>query len=416
MTHDPPTQYHQAASHHGSGLADGVVATIGRALDNDVVLSDIQASRHHARVVAAQGRLFVEDLRSMNGTQLGGANISRAPLGPEDVITIGSTRLRMEGRTLVPVAPGTGDLSLVARHVSFTLPSGKTLLDDVGFVVPPSSLVAVIGPSGAGKSTLLRALTGSQPAISGSVHFDARDMYRDHAEMRQRVGLVPQEDVVHRQLTVRQALRYAAELRFPHDLERAARLARVEEVLAELSLTEHSTTRIDRLSGGQRKRVSVALELLTRPSLLFLDEPTSGLDPLMEVVFQRCIAEATARGRTVLLSSHILAEVEKLCDRVTIIRAGRTVQAGTLAELRHLTRTRIEASLVEDPAHLRDVPALHDVVVEGSRITFDVDPEDLDEALRALVAHGVRELVSAPPALEELFLRHYGDDLAEAGR
>ena len=297
---------------------------IGRASDNELKITDLQASRHHARLVPTAQGFVLEDLGSMNGTQLGGINIRQALLSPGDIVTIGATRFRFSGSELLPATSAPGSQSLVASGVSFALPSGKVLLEDVNLVIPPAALVAVIGPSGAGKSTLLGALTGNLSLAYGSVHFDHRDMHRDHAEMRQRVGLVPQEDVVHRLLTVRQALEYAAELRFPHDLGREARSARVMEVINELGLRDHAETRIDRLSGGQRKRASVALELLTRPSLLFLDEPTSGLDPGLDKQVMDTLRILADGGRTVVVVTHSVDNLN-VCDAVLLLAPGGKV-------------------------------------------------------------------------------------------
>jgi ABC-2 type transport system ATP-binding protein len=156
--------------------------------------------------------------------------------------------------------------------------------------------------------------------------------------------------------------------------------------------------------------VALVAALASDVELLILDEPTSGLDPLMEAVFQECVQEERVQGRTVLLSSHILAEVEALCDRVSIIRAGRTVESGTLAELRHLTRTSISAELASAPDGLAALPGVHDLKVEGLRVHFDVDTDQLDAVLRQLTRAGVRSLASHPPTLEQLFLRHYEAD------
>ena len=165
-------------------------------------------------------------------------------------------------------------------------------------------------------------------------------------------------------------------------------------------------------SKGNRQKVALVAALASDAELLVLDEPTSGLDPLKEAVFQACIEETRAAGRTVLLSSHILAEVEALCDRVTIIRAGRTVETGTLSELRHLTRTSINVETVQPPSGLGELPGVHNLHVEDHRARFDVDTVHLDETIRRLAAYGVRSLTSTPPTLEELFLRHYGDEIA----
>ncbi len=305
-------------------LSMHIPTRIGRASDNELKITDLQASRHHARLLPTAQGFVIEDLGSMNGTQLGGINIKQALLSPGDIVTIGATRFQFSGTELLPATSAPGSQSLVASGVTFVLPSGKVLLEDVNLVIPPAALVAVIGPSGAGKSTLLGALTGNLPLDRGRVHFDHRDMHRDHAEMRQRVGLVPQEDVVHRLLTVRQALEYAAQLRFPHDLSREARSARVTDVIEELGLGEHAQTRIDRLSGGQRKRASVALELLTRPSLLFLDEPTSGLDPGLDKQVMDTLRTLADGGRTVVVVTHSVDNLN-VCDAVLLLAPGGKV-------------------------------------------------------------------------------------------
>src|SRR6185437_867470 len=197
----------------------------------------------------------------------------------------------------------------------------KVILDDVSFPLGERTLMAVIGPSGAGKSTLLGALTGMQPATSGGVSSDGRDRYANYAELRDRIGLVPQENILHTQLSPRRALGYAAELRFPRDVSAADRARRVTEVLGELALTEHAGTRTVALSGGQQKRVNVALELLTKPSLLFLDEPTSGLDPGLDKSVMQQMADLAHDGRTIIVVTHSVANLD-LCDRLLVIVPG----------------------------------------------------------------------------------------------
>jgi len=255
------------------------VLRIGRADDNEVVVSDLSVSRHHAELrKTARGGYEISDLASHNGTYLNGQRITTAPVTERDVIGIGPANYRLVGEELQEFID-TGDVSLHARGLTVRLPSGKVILDDVSFPLGGRCLLGVIGPSGAGKSTLLGALTGMRPATDGSVLYDGRDLYADYAELRHRIGLVPQENILHTQLSARRALRYAAKLRFPQDTSPAERERRITEVLDELALTQHADTRTSSLSGGQQKRVNVALELLTKPSLLFLDEPTSGLEP-----------------------------------------------------------------------------------------------------------------------------------------
>nr|WP_306254939.1 ATP-binding cassette domain-containing protein [Ornithinimicrobium cryptoxanthini] len=317
------------------------LTTIGRAADNDVVLSDIQASRYHAVLKKTSHGYAIENLGSMNGIQVNGVSVEDSALTRGDTITIGTTRLRFDGELLTVATSDPRTQSVICQEVSFALPDGRLLLEQVNFVVPPASLVAVIGPSGAGKSTLLTVMTGARRASGGAVYFDQREMYANRAEMRKRVGLVPQEDVVHRLLSVRQALDYAAELRFPPDLGTDARAERVNEVLEELSLQEHASTRIDRLSGGQRKRASVSLELLTKPSLLFLDEPTSGLDPGLDAQVMATLRRLADGGRTVVVVTHSVDNLDQ-CDRVLLLApGGKVAYYGPPSELLpHFNRDR----------------------------------------------------------------------------
>ena len=211
-----------------------------------------------------------------------------------------------------------------ARDLTVRLPNGKVLLDSVSFPLGERCLLAVIGPSGAGKSTLLGALTGLRPATEGTVLYDNRDLYAHYAELRHRIGLVPQENILHTQLTARRALRYAAQLRFPRDTSKAERNRRVDEVLAELSLTAHAETRTDRLSGGQQKRVNVALELMNKPSVLFLDEPTSGLDPGLDKSVMEMMSGLAHGGRTIIVVTHSVANLD-VCDRLLVLVPGGKV-------------------------------------------------------------------------------------------
>lgn len=311
-----PTTFHS--------LSLGRVMRIGRALDNELVVSDLQVSRHHAEFHATpDGHYEIRDLGSHNGTYVNGLPIpkgGRQPVGPNDTIGVGHSTFRIVGGRLEEFVD-TGEVSFSARHLTVRVDNNKVILNDVSFAVPEKSLVAVIGPSGSGKSTLLRALTGYRPADQGEVLYDNRNLYRQFAELRHRIGLVPQDDILHTALPVRTALRYAAKLRFPGDVAEAERNARVEEVLAELKLDIHANKKITSLSGGQRKRVSVALELLTKPSLIFLDEPTSGLDPGMDRDVMQLLRGLADDGRTVLVVTHSVAELQ-LCDKLLVMAPG----------------------------------------------------------------------------------------------
>ncbi|MDX2698530.1 FHA domain-containing protein [Streptomyces ipomoeae] len=314
-----PTTFHQ--------LALGRVMRIGRALENDLVVSDLQVSRNHAEFHATpDGRFEIRDLGSHNGTFVNGMPIAKggtALLGPNDIVGVGHSTFRIVGDRLEEFVD-TGEVSFSARHLTVTVDGGKQILKDVSFGVPEKSLIAVIGPSGSGKSTLLKALTGYRPANQGDVLYDNRNLYKQFAELRQRIGLVPQDDILHKELTVKKALKYAAKLRFPADTTAAEREARIDEVLRELKLDIHKEKKVTSLSGGQRKRVSVALELLTKPSLIFLDEPTSGLDPGMDRDVMQLLRGLADDGRTVLVVTHSVAELA-ICDKLLVMAPGGSV-------------------------------------------------------------------------------------------
>ncbi|WP_369388405.1 FHA domain-containing protein [Streptomyces sp. CG1] len=314
-----PTTFHQ--------FAVGRVMRIGRALENELVVSDLQVSRNHAEFHATpDGRLEIRDLGSHNGTYVNGQPIPKGgsvQLGPADIVGVGHSTFRIVGDRLEEFVD-TGEVSFSARHLTVTVDGGKQILKDVSFGVPEKSLVAVIGPSGSGKSTLLKALTGYRPANQGEVLYDNRNLYKQFAELRQRIGLVPQDDILHKELTVKKALKYAAKLRFPADTTAQEREARIDEVLRELKLDIHKEKKVTSLSGGQRKRVSVALELLTKPSLIFLDEPTSGLDPGMDRDVMQLLRGLADDGRTVLVVTHSVAELA-LCDKLLVMAPGGSV-------------------------------------------------------------------------------------------
>ncbi|EFL14402.1 ABC transporter ATP-binding protein [Streptomyces sp. C] len=316
--HRSPTTFHQ--------IAVGRVMRIGRALENELVVSDLQVSRHHAEFRSTGGRFEIHDLGSHNGTYVNGQPLPKsgtALLGPNDIVGVGHSTFKIVGDRLEEFVD-TGDVSFSARHLTVTVDGGKQILKDVTFGVPEKSLIGVIGPSGSGKSTLLKALTGYRPADQGDVLYDNRNLYKQFAELRQRIGLVPQDDILHKELKVSTALKYAAKLRFPGDTAESERAARIDEVLRELKLDIHKDKKITSLSGGQRKRVSVALELLTKPSLIFLDEPTSGLDPGMDRDVMQLLRGLADDGRTVLVVTHSVAELG-LCDKLLVMAPGGSV-------------------------------------------------------------------------------------------
>lgn len=325
----------------------GGAITIGRALDNAIVVHDPMVSAHHARVSPRGGGSYlVEDLDSTNGTFVGGVRIGRQVVPPGSIISLGKVFLQARAEGLVRIAqegppvPGSSAApALTVSQVTFSVSTTraergagprKVLLDRVSFTVPHRSLVAVIGPSGAGKSTMLKTMIGALKPDQGQVCFNGLDMAVFAASVADRVGMVPQDDLVHSELTARQAIEYAARLRFPDDSTADERDQAVQWALRELGLVEHADTRIARLSGGQRKRVSTAMELLTKPDLLFLDEPTSGLDPnldreVMELL--RGLAHGTAQtpnGRTVVVITHSTENLDK-ADFVLLLAPGGKV-------------------------------------------------------------------------------------------
>jgi len=306
------------------------VMRIGRTPDNDLVVSDLGVSRKHAELRKSQtGRYQIIDLGSHNGTYVNGSRVEQAEVSEEDIIGIGHATFRLADGELREYVDE-GSVSFEARDLLVQVSDNgkpKVLLEGISFPLAERSFMAVIGPAGAGKSTLLNALTGKRPATKGTVLYDNRDLYESYDELRQRIGLVPQQSVTHDQLTARTALGYAAELRFPSDTGGRERRTRVEEVLGELEMTQHGDTRVERLSGGQNKRVNIGLELLTRPSLLFLDEPTSPLDPhlkreLMERM--RGMADKTAeKGQSVVVITHdVEPKLLDLADRLIVLAPG----------------------------------------------------------------------------------------------
>src|SRR5262245_20572165 len=290
----------------------------------------------------------------------------------------------------------------IARLVK-TFGSTKAL-DGLDLVVETGEVHGFLGPNGAGKTTTIRVLLGLLRADSGEVMLLGGDPWHDAVALHRRLAYVPGEVTLWPKLSGGEVIDLMGRLR--GDLDPARRDALIERF--ELDPTKKART----YSKGNRQKVGLVAALASSAELLILDEPTSGLDPLMAAVFQDCIREVKAEGRTVLLSSHILAEVEALCDRVSIIRLGRTEQSGTLDELRGMTRTSIIAEVLHSVDDLDALPGVHGLDVDGRRVRFDVDNDQLEGAVRRLAELGVRSLVSHPPTLEELFLRHYGEELS----
>ena len=282
-------------------------------------------------------------------------------------------------------------------------------LNGLDLKVETGEVYGFLGPNGSGKTTTIRILLGLLRPDAGSVSLLGGDPWRDAVELHRRLAYVPGEVSLWPNLSGGEVIDLLGRLR--GDLNRRRR----DELLQRFELDPTKKART--YSKGNRQKVGLVAALASDAELLLLDEPTSGLDPLMEAVFQDCIREVKAQGRTVLLSSHILAEVEALCDRLSIIRLGREEQSGSLQEMRHLTRTSITAELKAPADGVDTLPGVHGFEVWGSQVRFDVDSDHLDAVVRRLGDLGVTSLVSHPPTLEELFLRHYGDELAkEPGR
>ena len=272
-------------------------------------------------------------------------------------------------------------------------------LDGLDLGVRDGEVHGFLGPNGAGKSTTMRILLGLVRADSGTVRLLGGDPWTDAVRLHRDIAYVPGDVTLWPTLTGGETIDLLARMRGGLDHRRRT------ELIERFALDPTKKART--YSKGNRQKVSLISAFSSHARLLLLDEPSTGLDPLMENVFQQCVAEARDRGVTVLLSSHILAETEALCERVTIIRAGRTVESGTLADLRHLSRTSIKAELAGDPGDLSRIRGVEDLVIDGHTLRAQVDSDSLAEVIRALGEAGIRSLVSQPPTLEDLFLRHY---------
>ncbi|TFV54499.1 ABC transporter ATP-binding protein [Mycobacterium sp. PS03-16] len=279
---------------------------------------------------------------------------------------------------------------------------GRTrALDGLDLTVSPGGIAGFLGPNGAGKSTTIRVLLGLLRADDGTARVLGGDPWRDAVDLHRRIAYVPGDVTLWPNLTGMQAIDFLAGLRGDGTVDRRRR----DELIERFELDPHKKART--YSKGNRQKVALVAAFSTGAELYILDEPTSGLDPLMEQAFARCVEEAAHDGAAVLLSSHILAEVEKLCDTVTIIRAGRTVRAGTLEELRHLMRTTVAVRTRDDARRLDRAPFVHDFSVADGRTRFSVARDDLDRAMAALTELGIEELTVTPASLEDMFLREY---------
>jgi ABC-type multidrug transport system ATPase subunit/ABC-type transport system involved in multi-copper enzyme maturation permease subunit len=300
---------------------------IGRDAANDWHIDDLVVSRFHAEIVQNdQGGFDLVDLRSANGSFVNGVMIKRRELVIGDLISIGNVTRRFTSDGLDSPG-GVEGVDIVAKDVSFSV-GDRQLLNDINFHLGPRTLTAIVGPSGAGKSTMLNVITGRTTPSQGEIVIGGRNLHKEYGDLSQRIGLVPQADILHTRLTVKQALTYGAALRFPSETSAAEREERVLEVMEKLELTPRADLRIDKLSGGQRKRASIGLELLTKPSILVLDEPTSGLDPGLDAHVMETLRKLADDGQTVVLVTHSVDNLN-FCDNVILLASGgRIAYAG----------------------------------------------------------------------------------------
>lgn len=275
-------------------------------------------------------------------------------------------------------------------------------LDGLDLTVREGEVHGFLGPNGAGKSTTIRVLLGLVKADDGTARLLGGDPWNDAVSLHRAIAYVPGDVTLWPALTGGETIDLLARMRGGIDEQRRA------ELIERFELDPHKKCRT--YSKGNRQKVSLISAFSSQARVLLLDEPSSGLDPLMEHVFAQCVREARDRGATVLLSSHILAETETLCERVTIIRAGKTVESGSLDEMRHLSGTLIKAEMTGDPGDLTRIPGVQNVSVQGNVVRVQVDNHSLGQLIRALGEAGVRSLISQPPTLEDLFLRHYGSE------
>lgn len=316
-----PTHFAPTVTPAGSVLSASDIV-IGKATDADFIVTDVLVSRRHARLINLEGSFILEDLGSTNGTFVNGKMIRTSPVREGDVITLGNTDLTIrEGRLDYLRSQSEKSGGLYAKDLEFSISGGRKLLRGIDARLTPGTLTAVIGPSGAGKSTFLKAIAGVNKPTGGSVTFDGFSVYENFDVVSSRIGMVPQDDVLHTTLKLQTALGYAARLRLRVDGGASERRAQVDRVIDRLELDSNRSTVINRLSGGQRKRASVALELLTEPSLLILDEPTSGLDPAMDRQVMKTLRELAIDDRAVLLVTHSVAQLD-LCDDVLVLAPG----------------------------------------------------------------------------------------------
>lgn len=339
--------------------------SIGRADTNEISLDGLQISNRHARILQTNAGVVVEDLGSTNGVYVNGKRVFRETVTPADAIQIGTFLIKIDGAANISVFDTRSktriDAVNITKEVKNRAGGGKIrLLDNVSLVVQPNEFIGLLGPSGAGKSTLMDAMNGMRPASSGSVLINNLDLYQNLDALKQSIGYVPQDDIIHRELTIYRTLYYVAKLRLSRDVSASEINQIIDEVLDVTGLTERRNVPINQLSGGQRKRVSIAVELITKPSVIFLDEPTSGLDPATEEKIMKLFRQIAESGRTVILTTHAMENV-KLFDKIVVLMRGKLVfygkpedalkhlQANSFKELYDKLEAPIEQKIAQNP-------------------------------------------------------------------
>lgn len=340
---------------HGSFNPEhDTTGAIGRDTSCLIRVNDYLVSRKHCSLETTSSGILLTDLNSANGTYVNGRRVAKIWLREDDIVTVGNTDLIVHEGILRDRTPFVSADAVIAENIGLTVGKGIRLLDDINAVFAKGTLTAVIGPSGAGKSTFTSIVAGLNSPTEGHVLFDGYDVHQNIELLRSRIGFVPQDDVVHRKLTVDSALEYAAKLRLPGSTK-AERAEIIDNVLNELELTSRRKNRIDRLSGGQRKRVSTAIELLTGPELLILDEPTSGLDPALDLTVMTMLRQLADAGRVVIVVTHSLSYINKLCDNVLMLApGGHPAFFGTVQEMNQAFNGKEWADIFNDVAESPD--------------------------------------------------------------
>jgi ABC-type multidrug transport system ATPase subunit len=353
--------------------------TIGRDPKNDISLDGLQISNRHARLIRSGNEVVIDDLGSTNGVYVNGSRVTRQTITPADAVQIGSFLLKVDPNSNIGVfdtrAKTRIDAMGLTKVVKNRFGGGKIrLLDDISLSIQPNEFVGLLGPSGAGKSTLMNALNGVRPADSGNVLINNLDLYRHLDQLKQSIGYVPQDDIIHKELTVFRTLYYVARLRLSRDVSSREIDQTVNEVLDVTGLSERRDVRVDQLSGGQRKRVSMAVELITKPSIIFLDEPTSGLDPSTEEKIMKLFRQIAESGRTVVLTTHAMENV-KLFDKIVVLMQGRLVFYGKPEE----ALTYLQASSFKDLFNKLEEPVSREVALHGEAARREIAERTSEE-------------------------------------